>query len=255
MKHEPTTSKQKEIINLLNSFRFLNTNQIQKLMHHKLPTRIQAWLKDLKDKGYIGTHYSRQTAENSQPAIYYLMPEARHVLEKGTNFDAKLFERVYKEGKRSEKFISHCQTLADIYLFFLANKAKKDQLAFIPGSDLKDYDHFPNTHPDVYMAVKTDRNTKRYFLHLFDPYTPMFVLRDVVKAYLRYIEAGTWEDKTQSPHPTVLFVCPDQTALKHVQYYTKAKLEKEYNTDLSLFLTTKQIILTNGDASGIWQKV
>jgi hypothetical protein len=45
------TTKQNNILNYLYKFYFLNTNQLQKLLNHKNPQKIQKWLKDLKKLG------------------------------------------------------------------------------------------------------------------------------------------------------------------------------------------------------------
>ena len=54
----PLTTSQKEILSLLFKFRFLNTNQIHKLLHLKKPQYAQKLLKDLKDKKFIKTNYN-----------------------------------------------------------------------------------------------------------------------------------------------------------------------------------------------------
>jgi len=71
---EPLTNQQKHIPNFLYKFRFINTNQFQKLFNHKEPNTVQDWLKDLKDKGYIVSMYTRKVrGENTwhlKPVIY-----------------------------------------------------------------------------------------------------------------------------------------------------------------------------------------
>ena len=63
---EPLTNQQKHIPSFLYKFRFINTNQFQKLFNHKDPQRTQAWLKDLKDKEYIVSMYARKVrSENT----------------------------------------------------------------------------------------------------------------------------------------------------------------------------------------------
>src|SRR3989344_647752 len=128
----PYTTKQKEITNYLYRFRFLNTNQIQKLMNHNLPTRIQEWLKSLKDKGYIGTNYKRESfEEGNRPAIYFLKPKARQILKNEENFDAEVFNpRIYKESRREEKFVNHKLFVANMYLFFIEQKEKDESIKF-----------------------------------------------------------------------------------------------------------------------------
>ena len=70
-----TTEKQKDIIDNVFRFRFINRYQIQKIVGHKDSKRVNVWLKDLVEKNYLGRIYSRKLLENTKPAVYYLSPE------------------------------------------------------------------------------------------------------------------------------------------------------------------------------------
>jgi hypothetical protein len=253
----PCTLKQKEMVNYLYRFRFLHTLHFQKLLNHKLPTRIQDWLKDLKDKGYIGTNYKRETFEQgNKPAIYFLKPKARSILENEEDFGIDVFNaRIYKERKRGEKFVNHKLFVADMYLFFLEKKEKGEDIQFFTETDLIGYEYFPETELCAYIAAKTKRKTRRYFLNIFDPYTPAFVYRKRVKEYLAYAEEGGWKVNTNNePLPLILFVCHSENMRKHTYNYAKAKLEKTFE-DVSIFLTTQEAIRKPGDKNNIWQAV
>src|SRR5260221_10807723 len=85
---EKITSKEKQLLFYIYQFRFLNTNQLQKLLNHKNPKRIQQWLKDLKDKGYIQRQEYKNTFENhTKPAVYYLTLKARKRLKTEKGYD------------------------------------------------------------------------------------------------------------------------------------------------------------------------
>ena len=45
---------------------------IQKALNHKDKRRVQAWLKDLREKHYVEWIYSTDFIEKTKPAIYYL---------------------------------------------------------------------------------------------------------------------------------------------------------------------------------------
>lgn len=47
------TKIQQTILTLLFTFRFINSKQIQQFLQHKDHKRINSWLKDLEEKGYI----------------------------------------------------------------------------------------------------------------------------------------------------------------------------------------------------------
>lgn len=251
----PITAKQKEILLLLYKFRFLNTHQFQTLLNHKNANGILAWLRDLKEKGYIYTNYSRKTfGENNKPAIHFLAPKARHILKDEECCSLQELNRVYKEKKKSEKFISHCLSLVDIYVFLDSQKEAEEELQFFTKAELGGYEYFPDPLPDAYISVKNREKTKRYFLDLFDEYTPPFVLRSRVKKYLEYAQEGNWEEATDNAAlPSILYVCPNGARKKHIYYYTKSLLEKTFD-DISFFLTTKDMI-TRSQNNNIWQKV
>ena len=67
------TERQKEIVDLVYQYRFINSKQLQRLFNHKDARRINTWLRDLVEKKYLGRIYSKKLLENTKPAIYYLM--------------------------------------------------------------------------------------------------------------------------------------------------------------------------------------
>ncbi len=251
------TNKQKEILFQLYRFRFLRTHQLQYILGHKNPKRIQAWLKDLREKKYIKTDYDpRSFIENTQAAIYYLAPRSIHILTENKNCDPSILKRIYKEKTRKKKFIDHCLAIADVYVFFLSQRAKSEELYFFTESDLLRFDYFPDPLPAAYISIKTEKGIRRYFLDLFDDYTPPFVFRSRFKQYLEYFEEGKWEENTNdSPFPSILFICPNKRLKNHTYFYTKAVLDKTFTDEVALFLTTKEILENNNAHGEIWQRV
>lgn len=248
--------KQKEIIYLLYKFRFLKTNQIQKLQNHKNPKRIQSWLKDLITKQYLKRVYSRKNfEENTKPATYYLAPKARFILKEEKVLNPLQLDYIYQEHRRSKKFIEHSLSIADVYLYLLSQKDSGEELKFFTKTDLEGYQYFPQPLPDAFISLKGEDKTRRYFLDLFDEYTPPFVFRKRIKSYIEYAEESDWDENTDyAPLPSVLVICPNDSIKKHLNLYTKALLEKSYEDKLSLYLTTKTSIKFN-QGNNIWQKV
>lgn len=250
------TSNQKQLLFYFYQFRFLHTQQIQKLFNHKDPRMVQIWLKDLKEKGYIQRQYFKDTFENhAKPAVYFLTLQARQFLKNNKNYNLDALDKLYKEKKRTESFIHNCLTLVDIYLYFVLNKKKAEKISFYTENQLLQYDSFPKEYPDAYIVVKTKGNTKRYFLELFEDYVTARVLQSRLKAYVQYADEGKWEDNADGEEfPMVLFVCPTENLSKHICYYAKALFEKTYEEPFSLFLTSKDIIL-NSENGDVWRKV
>ncbi len=250
------TPKQLQILRLLYTFRFLTTTHFQLLMHHKSPSLIQEWLKDLVEKGYIVSSYSRQKRnENTKPAIFHLVSPARHILKKEKDIEIEALRLIYKEKRKGKKFIDHCLTLADIYLFFEKKLNKDETLKFFTRTMLTGYDYFIKPIPDAFIAIKNTTGTKRYFLDLFDEYTPPFVYRKRIRQYLEYSRQGDWGLNTnQNKLPVVYFVCPNETAKKHVYWYGKSIIEKSFE-EVTLFVTTKDTIKFAKETLDPWQKV
>lgn len=250
------TNSQKQILLYLYKFRFLTTTHFQKLFNHKKPQTDQEWLKDLKDQGYIVSRYSRgKRDENTKPSVYYLGSKARHILKKEEGCELEALNLIYKEKRKSEKFIEHCLTLADIYLYILSQKEENEEIKFFTKTTLTGYDYFPEPFPDAFIIKKDKEQTRMYFLDLFDDYTPSFVYRKRVKQYLKYSADGDWGANTNnSPFPTLLFVCPSETTKKHVYWYGKSVIAKSFE-QVSLHVTTKDIIKFAKDSTTVWQEV
>ncbi len=249
------TPKQKEILLYLYNFRFLNTHHFQKLFNHKDPHRIKVWLTDLINKGYISRNYSRKTiTESTTPAVYYLAPKAIHILKENENCDSTILQKIYKEKTRTNKFITRCLTIADLYFFFLSQKSREQELHFFTASMLAKYKYFPDPLPAAFIAVKEKETTRRYFLDTFDEYIPSSVIRHRLRSYLQYASSMEWESNAHNePLPVILFVCPSERVRKHISFYAKALFEKSYEEKLSLFLTTIETIQNN--KKEIWEKV
>ncbi len=249
------TKKQKEILLYLYKFRFLNTHQIQKLLNHKNPNRTLTWIKDLIEKKYINRHYDRKSFEdNTKPAIYYLGAKARYFLKSEKNLDLQQLEYIYSEHRREMKFREHSLFIVTVYLFLLSHKEAEEELKFFTKNDLNGYDYFPQPLPDAFIAVKGQNTTKRYFLDLFDEYTPPFALRQRVRKYLEYADNSDWDENTDSaPIPSVLIICPTESLKTHINIYAKSLLEKTFEDKVSLYLTTKAKMGSN--SNDIWQKV
>ena len=251
---EQTTPKQLNILLLLYRFRFLNRIQIQKLLNHKDPRRINTWLKDLTTRNIIGRKYSTKLLANTKPAIYHLATKSRAILLTQPDINEKLLKRVYREKTRSDKLINHCLLVADLY-FLLNNQTQinKTKLHFYTKTDLVSHYYLPYKRPDAYIAIESKRQTKRYFLEIIDEGTPRFMIRSKINQYIEYYQANTWQNRTDHPNPTMLFVCPEELTKIFLNKYILQMQEEEPEIDLEFFLTTKDQI--NNNQADLWEMV
>ena len=249
----PITKTQKLILLFLLKFRFTTVSQLQKYLNHKNHHRINNWLTDLKDKKYICV--IKDPKDITKPYIYCLNTPTRHILKENINISDIFLNRLYKEKNLTDRFKNHCLFMVDVYLFFLTHKEKDAKLSFCTPQDLVGFDYLPEDL-DAYIAVETKEGTKRYFLELFDEYKPSAgQARFSIRKYITYSEDGNWQANTDnSPLPSILLILPDERRRKHVFHYGKAKLEKTFE-EISLFLTTQDIIRFSKTGQNIWQKV
>ncbi len=250
------TDKQKEILNYLYSFRYLHTNHFQKLFNHTDKTTVKVWLKDLRDKGFINKVEQEEESfiDRTKPNIYCLTPKARQILKQNEDNDLVVLARIYKEKKRKPRFINHCLSIADAYIFFLSQKEPDQELEFFTEPELKNYKYFPEDLPSAYISIATKEESQRYFLDVFDPFTPAFVLRKRVKQYIEYADSGEWEANTNGePLPSILFICPSKNLKSHMYFHVKAKFEKAFEEIIDLYLTTWNILKSGH--KDVWERV
>lgn len=233
------TPKQLQILILLYRFRFLNRIQIQTILKHKDPKRINTWLKDLTNKKIIGRHYSKKLSENNKPAIYYLAINCKQFLINQNEINENILKRVYREKTRSLKFINHSLTLANFYLDITKN-ITTEKIHFFTKTDLVNYDYLPINHPDAYIS-KEDNTTKRYFFEIIDEGTPRFILRSKINQYIEYYTENIWQEKTGYQFPTVLLMCPNIILKEFLNKYINKTLE-ENQVEINFYTTTTQKI-------------
>ncbi|OGZ39314.1 MAG: hypothetical protein A3E90_01315 [Candidatus Portnoybacteria bacterium RIFCSPHIGHO2_12_FULL_40_11] len=254
---QPTINNQQtQILFLLYKFRFLTINQLLKYFNHKYPSRIRTWLTELVELKYISA--IMDDANPTKFFIYCLSTKAKYILQKNEDCNKDFLERLYKEKKLKDKFINHCLFILDIYFYFLSQLEVGATLHFLTQQDLIGYDFFPEELPDAYIAVETKDGTDKYFLELFDDYqnkqSPGSI-RFSTRKYINYSGDGSWEANTNnSPFPAILFVLPNERRRQFANHYGHAKLVKTWE-DISLFLTTQDMIRFSKSGQNIWQKV
>jgi len=247
------TNKQREIINLIFRFRFLNRIQIQKFLNHKDHKTINNWLKDLKEKEYLERTFKTTFPENTKPAVYHLARKGICFLKEQHN--TKTVLKFYRENERSTSFVGSCLLLANIYLDL--EERSKGEIDFTMAvksgysthlladllSDLK-----PSAHIEQLAAGKT----KQYFLEILYN-SPPERLRQRIKKYLSFYESSEWEAETGGSFPTVLIICPDNNILRYIKKYIQSKLKLLDEPDLAIHLTTEGQVKEAGITGDIWQ--
>ncbi len=244
--------KQTEILLNLYRFRFLNRNQIQRLLNHKKHNRIIKWLNELTKEKYVIQEFERKIG--AIPSVYCLGTKARKELKKRKEIKEKLLERVYQEKNSSPEFKTHCMTIADIYLS-LCNLTKKHdaKLSFYTIVDLTDMKYLVLPHPDAFFSIQQKEFTKRYFLDVFNPQVSEKWLYKRVKQYFKYYEEQYWQDHNKNQFPEIIFVYFDEKTKKTLIKYIQKSLDYEENINFSL--TSVEEIKTKGISKEVLQKI
>lgn len=284
------TEKQKEIMGLVYQFRFVNRKQIQRLLNHKDPKRINTWLKDLVDKRYLGRIYSHKLLENTKPAIYYLHNNGiiwvkRLLEEEFETLDFKYFKKFYQDKHASLTFINHCITLCELYVPFKeyerginVNKKKpkleysfetktemwiKRQLDLYPDEDFNEIKQYI---PDLYIEKVNNPEdstiqVSTFFLELFDPHMPRYAIKYRIRQYIKFREEGEdWKlySGTDNKFPVILLIFPHQQKLNGLTKFINDELLRSYESANIVFhLTTYQKAMTETlvGKQTIWKEI
>lgn len=239
----PITNQQLSILLLLFRFRFLTRIQIQTILKHKHPSHINKYLKNLSDNNIIYKLYKKTYPENIKPTIYCLNKNSIDYLNRDNNLDSLLIKRIYKDKNRSERFKKHCLEIADLYIETTKQILQSErQLFFYTKTDLFDYTFLIKPYPDVYLAIESKKNTKRYFIDVIDEDTPRFVIRNRIKKYIEYFLDNQWQINTSYPFPEILLICQDNLLTKYLSKFIKNTLENEGSPKLK-FMVIKNLPL------------
>ncbi len=272
------TAKEDEIVNLVYKFRFINRYQIQKFLGHKEPRRINAWLRDLVSKQYLGRIYSQKLLENTKPAIYFL--HYNGVLwvrfQKGMKYGATNEELEYKHVKKfyqdkhaSDTFKNHCIQVCEFYLQLNSVGKSNRKLEYycetktelwIQESLYAESEEIKVT-PDMFIEAIKNPNGKNmdsstYLLELFDTHVPRYALRYRVKQYIKLGQnnkLGSYSGLDGNA-PIILLVVSSQQKINHLRRYIREQLSSKYEPqDIKFHLTTYNKAAEEGLRSNIWQ--
>lgn len=240
------TKRQLDILLYLYKFRYLNINQLQKLLKHKNPRTIQEWIKNLKEKGYINYYKSSSV---TKPAICSLTKLARTKLKGNPKCEIEELNRIYQEDGLSKAFINNHLFIADIYLNLILQTKGKEKLHFSTQANLRNFDYMPSSI-DAFISIKNSKNVKRYFLILVDGRKPWFVQDKNIKELIEYVDNNEWAKVSSDPSPSFLIICPNAKRKKHFH-----KLISDALTNSKFYLSTREAIKLSGFNGNAWEKI
>ncbi|MDE2590302.1 MAG: replication-relaxation family protein, partial [Patescibacteria group bacterium] len=247
------TNKQKIILTLLYTFRFVNSKQIQELLGHKDHRRINSWLKDLVEKGYIERDFTPVFGTLTKPAIYYLTAKGRKYIKSAYTYHfPKYLKRIARDNKASKAFRIRCQIIVDWYLLLFSpgltmvekdtrkntsesktgieildyliheltigkkEEAQIDTIHFFTPANFPDFILIEKMKPDAYVQRRITNDIIHGFHFVFDAYIPRFLLKYTLKRIFDTLDYEYWEDETiNSLH--IFFLCPNHQIIIYIQ--------------------------------------
>jgi hypothetical protein len=241
------TNREKEIVELVYKFRFINRHQIQKTLNHKDARRINAWLKGLTQANFLGRIYSHKLLENTKPAIYYLSGVGIRYIKEVNNLELKDVKKFYQDKNASQKFIDHCINVSEFCIkmrvYEMTNDAK---YFFLTKTECYTNELLSQLKPDLYITKTKNKETARFFMDIFDPHVPRYALRYRIKQYIEFYEEWYEEEK----FPYVLLVLPDQKKMKHLMKYTS---KQDFDEGLIFQFTTIDNLLKEEMEKPTWK--
>ena len=262
------TEKQKEIVNLVFTFRFINRDQIQRLFQHKDARRINTWLRDLVRKGYVGRIYSHKLLENTKPAIYYLYNTGiiYERYRKGEAYQAdyeqlafKHMKKFYEDKHASRTFIDHCVAIAEFYTQLKEwERNNKENIEYscetktelwiqhqLHRYEDQDFNDIKQIIPDLFIDKETNLGEKNgtsqtFILELFDPHVPRYAIVHKIQQYMNMREHDSWREYTDMHNnlPTVLLIFPNYRKLNLIMGKIRNMFERNYDADPIVLQTT-----------------
>lgn len=269
------TLKQREILKLLYSYRFLDRIQIQTLMNHKDYKRINVWLKDLREKHYVERIYSSDFAEKTKPAVYYLGLNGIRYLKTLDAYSLEELRKRYRESSRSQTYIDRCALVADCCITLTKQRTDTTTYYYETEADyLEDsYYHFLSESELIRPHLCFSKNEydytshedvtiDSYLLEIFDATLPRYRMKKRLTNYMKYFdeEDSEWEEETDNDKlPIILLVCPRTTDLIYAKRRMRGLLAEEWEHDDEdrphIRFTTIDKLKERGVSGEIWEPV
>lgn len=253
------TKKQQTILALLFTFRFINSKQIQQFLNHKDHRRINSWLKDLAEKGYIVREFKLRYGVLTKPTVCSLTNLGKkHIQETYNSVDKKYLNRLRDNEKRSNSLKVRCQVLVDFYLIIFRGQEAVllDRIeAMLKNGVTMNYNTYQFFTPaffyginfvllshlksDAYVYRRTKEGSTHTFLYIIDAYVPKLTLQYMLKHIFTALSDEYWEEDTITALH-LYFVSPSNAIIIYLWKLMKSFLENHYaSTPLFIHFATR----------------
>ncbi len=223
----PITQKQKEIVQHILRFRFINRIQVQKLLHHKDYHRINIWLKDLTEKQYLQRTHKKTFEGQAKPAVYNLGINGIRFLKTQEKINKNDLKKYYGESKKGEKFQKQCQFIVNVYLAI--TQKYNDVASFFTRADFPANGVIRDILPSFGFIREEKDNRIAYICELFQYGKPRSYYPIRIRKFINFFRD---EEDT-----VILFICSSNGLHNYIEKITEGMLSNE-NLDSSIHFKT-----------------
>ena len=244
------TIKHGEILYYLYRFRFLTRVQLQELLGHNEPSRLNRWLAELKGYHFIGKDYNERDGKNRSPSICFLDKAGLSYIAKKYNIRNSYIQKLRNEEAISLETKNHSIIAANFYLILSKYATSMNHtLRYFTKADLAGMSIYRYIKPDAYFSYQTEKGKRRCFIEIDLETESIPTIRKKLINYYKFFLTDKWKSKEIIDFPSIAFIC-----------LTPKRLEKLISASENIFqhrniivkCTTLSEIKTSGINKPIW---
>lgn len=241
------------MLHILYRFRFGTRSLLADYLNKPNNTSLYSRISILEKHEFLAVRYDKSYKLAGREAEYYVTPKGVRALG-----DAGLIEltdaglrATYKDKVVSEQYVQQLTLLLRLRNVLCA--AYPD-LQYFTTRDVQALDYFPKKKPVAFLSLKQENKTKRFFVEYVPAQTSTSMIKSQLRQYTSYYDQDSWS-VTNTPFPTVLYICEDGMTEQGVRWHIKRELYRT-DTDLRYLTTTKKALLSvNQTNDMIWTDI
>lgn len=253
-KYQRTLStSQLDILHIIYTFRFANRTLLSQYLQKPNNSSLYFKLQVLLKHEYIAKRYDSSYRLAGRQAEYYVLPKGLRALRDGSQVAVtdSMVSASYKDKAVADSFVAQQLTL-----FAIRNQLNNAHpgIQYFTSRDIQLLDYFPKPAPAGFISLKEDGNTKRFFVEYLPARTHTRKIVGRLQQYVKYFESEAW-DVTNTPPPTILYVCADTMAERGLRRYI-ARTTNNTEAELNFYTTTENALLhLEPEQAAIWTDI
>lgn len=236
------TIKLQEIIFHIYRFRFINRIQLQEILGHKDPSRINKWINTLVENDYIGRIYEKNIGKNRNPSIYYLKKKGIGFIRKIKHLQNPYINKLYREDIVSLTTQTHSLQATSFYLLLTHfAEEQKATLEYYTKAGLAEKQFFAGIKPDAYFTFETEKGKRSCFVEIDMETESRVTIRRKMQKYIDHYNSQAWKAFAKS-FPIIATISLTPTRVETILSETSELLKgNDYPMILCKFATFTSI--------------